>query len=54
MAHSSRLPTRQFTTAVRGIAAIGCWFGRYALMSCRSGCLAFSAQIDPERTFLSI
>ncbi len=48
---SSRFPARRFTTAVRGIAAIGCWFGCYALRSCRSGCLAFSAQIDPIRSF---
>jgi len=50
MAHSSRFPARLFTTAVRGIAAIGCRFGCYPLKSCRSGRLSFSAEVDPERT----
>ena len=49
--HSSRSLTRRFTAAVRGIAAIGCWFSCYALRSCRSGCLSFSAQIDPTWLF---
>jgi hypothetical protein len=51
MAHFSRSLTRRITTVIRGRAAIGCWFGCYALRSSRSGCLAFLAVVDPKQTF---
>jgi len=50
LARFCRLWSCPWTAASRGRAAIECWFGCYALKSCRSGCLAFSAQIDPTRS----
>ena len=43
---------RRFTAAIRGIPAIGCLLGCYPLKSRRSGCLSFSAQVDPNRSLL--